>query len=59
MIIQITTTWLVTILPAYLLPRYTGLGVSGIRWAMTASVAAGGIANILYFRMGRWKTRKA
>jgi Na+-driven multidrug efflux pump len=57
MIISVVTTWLVTILLAYLLPKYTGWGVIGIRWAMSASVAVAAVANSIYFRSGRWKTR--
>jgi putative MATE family efflux protein len=58
MIIGIVDTWLLTMLPAYLLPKYTNLGVLGIRWAMAGSVIFGGIAMLIYFRTGRWKTRK-
>jgi putative MATE family efflux protein len=58
MIISIVTTWLVTILLSYLLPRYTGWGVIGIRWAMSASVVVAAVANVIYFRSGRWKTRR-
>ncbi len=58
MIIGVVDTWLITILPAYLLPKYTSWGVLGIRWAITASVLFGGIAMIIYFRTGRWKNRK-
>ncbi len=58
MIISVVDTWLVTILLAYLLPKYTNLGVLGIRWAMAASVVVGGIAMLIYFRTGRWKTRR-
>jgi Na+-driven multidrug efflux pump len=58
MIISVVDTWLVTILLAYLLPKYTNLGVLGVRWAMAASVVVGGIAMLIYFRTGRWKTRR-
>jgi len=58
MIIGVVDTWLITILPAYLLPKYTSWGVLGIRWAITASVIIGGIAMLIYFRTGRWKTRR-
>lgn len=58
MIISVVDTWLVTILLAYLLPKYTDLGVLGIRWAMAASVIVGGIIMLLYFRTGRWKTKR-
>jgi len=57
MIISIVTTWLITIPFAYFLPKWTNWGVIGIRWAMTASTVVGGVANIIYFRTGRWKTR--
>ena len=58
MIITVATTWLVAILLAYLLPKYTGAGIIGIRWAMSASVLVAAAANVIYFRTGRWKTRR-
>jgi putative MATE family efflux protein len=58
MIISIITTWFITIPFAYFLPKWTNWGVIGIRWAMTASTVVGGVANIIYFRTGRWKTRR-
>ncbi len=58
MIMTIATTWLVTVLPAWLLPKYTGLGVAGIRWAISGTIVVGAIFNIIYFRTGRWKTRR-
>jgi putative MATE family efflux protein len=57
MIISIITTWFITIPFAYFLPKWTTWGVIGIRWAMTASTVVGGVANIIYFRTGKWKTR--
>jgi putative MATE family efflux protein len=57
MVINIITTWLVTMPLAYFLPRYTSWGVLGIRWAMSASIIVGAVGNIIYFRTGRWKTR--
>jgi len=58
MIISLVTTWLITIPLAYFLPRYTSWGVIGIRWAMTASTIVGALANVIYFRTGKWKTRR-
>jgi len=58
MIISIVTTWVITLPLAYLLPKYTDWGVNGIRWAMAVSPVAAGILNVLYFRTGRWKTRR-
>lgn len=57
MVISIITTWVVTIPLAWLLPEL-GMGVFGIRWAMVISAAVGGVANIVYFRTGKWKTRR-
>jgi MATE family multidrug resistance protein len=57
MLIGIFTTWVITIPLAYFLPLHTGWGALGIRWAMTTSVVVGAIANVLYFRSGKWKTR--
>jgi putative MATE family efflux protein len=58
MIIAIVTAWAITIPLSYLLPKYTSWGVIGIRWAITASAIIAAIANIIYFRVGRWKTRR-
>jgi putative MATE family efflux protein len=58
MIISIVTTWLVTLPLAYYLPKYTNFGVAGIRWAMTASALLTGAINLIYFRLGRWKTKR-
>jgi Na+-driven multidrug efflux pump len=58
MVISIITTWFITIPFAYFLPKWTNWGVIGIRWAMTASTLIGGLANVIYFRTGKWKTRR-
>ncbi len=55
MFINIATTWVITIPLAYFLPKYAGFGAVSIRWAMTASTVIGGMANVVYFRSGRWK----
>jgi putative MATE family efflux protein len=58
MIISIATTWLITMPLAYFLPKITNWGFIGICWAMALSVITGAIANVIYFRTGRWKTRR-
>jgi len=50
--------WVVPLPLAFLLPRVTNLGVYGVRWAMVAGTAAGTVAHIIYFRLGRWKRKK-
>jgi putative MATE family efflux protein len=58
MIISIAAIWLVQIPLAILLPRVGGLGVYGVRWAIVAATFVGSTAYWLYFRSGRWKTKK-
>jgi Na+-driven multidrug efflux pump len=58
MVISIITTWVITIPLAYFLPRYTNWGAVSIRWVMTASMIVGALANLIYFRTGKWKTRR-
>lgn len=57
MIISIVTTWMITIPLSYFLPKYADWGVISIRWAISVASVAGALANIVYFRMGRWKNR--
>jgi putative MATE family efflux protein len=42
---------------AIFLPRWTGLGVLGVRWAMVAALALRTTAYIIYFKAGRWKRK--
>ncbi len=58
MIISIVTTWIITVLPCYLLSEFTSTSIIGIRWVLSANVFAGGLANIIYFRTGKWKTKR-
>ena len=58
MVIAIVTTWAITMPLAYFLPKYTDWGIASIRWAISASSVIGALANIIYFRMGKWKTRR-
>ena len=58
MLISLVTIWLVQLPLAFLLPQITELGVRGIRWAMVASLVAGAVSYIAYFRLGRWKRKK-
>jgi putative MATE family efflux protein len=58
MIISIAVIWVTQIPLAWLLSKYTGLGVYGVRWALVISTAIGAIIYFTYFRMGRWKLKK-
>jgi Na+-driven multidrug efflux pump len=58
MIAGLVSMWLIQLPLAYFLPKWTGLGVFGVRWAMVAALAARAIAYVIYFRAGRWKRKK-
>ena len=58
MIISIAVMWVAQIPVAFVLSRYTSLGVYGIRWAMVVSTVVGTIVYTIYFRLGRWKHKK-
>jgi putative MATE family efflux protein len=58
MIFSIAMIWLIQMPLAFILPKFGHLGVYGIRWAIVAGVAAGAVAYIVYFQLGRWKSKK-
>jgi putative MATE family efflux protein len=58
MFITIGALWVVLLPLAYLLSRFTGLGVYGVRWAIVVGFTVGAIAYITYFWKGRWKRKK-
>ena len=58
MIIILVTTWLIQLPLAYFLSQSAGLGVLGVRWAIVSGMVVGGIIYLLYFRAGRWKSKK-
>lgn len=50
--------WVVQVPLAYLLPRFTNIGVSGVWWAIVAGVVMRSIAYPTYFLLGRWKNKR-
>jgi putative MATE family efflux protein len=58
MITNLTTMWGLSITLAFVLSRYTELGVYGIRWALVAGIAVRAIIYGVYFKMGRWQKRQ-
>jgi len=58
MAIMLLNMWLVQIPLAYFLPRITGLGVYGVRWAIVAGTIMATIVYAAYFASGRWKHKK-
>ncbi len=58
MLVSLLGDWVVQIPLAFLLPRVTGLGVYGVRWAIVAPMVLGAVIFTIYFRLGRWKRKK-
>jgi putative MATE family efflux protein len=58
MVIMLLNMWVVQVPLAYFLPKVTGLGVFGVRWAIVAGAAAAAVIYTIYFRLGRWKYKK-
>ncbi|MFC1948109.1 MATE family efflux transporter [Chloroflexota bacterium] len=58
MIFNIVMMWLVQIPLAWALPKYTGMEVLGVRWAIVIGRYVAAIAYVTYFRLGRWKLKK-
>jgi Na+-driven multidrug efflux pump len=58
MIISIVAIWAIQLPLAWWLPNHTHLGVYGVRWAIVIATIATAAATLLYFRTGRWKTKR-
>jgi Na+-driven multidrug efflux pump len=58
MLLETAQTWGIQLPLAYLLPRYTSLGVYGVRWAIVSGLIVAGIIFTLYFWLGKWKYKK-
>jgi Na+-driven multidrug efflux pump len=58
MVISIAMVWVIQLPLSYALANFTGFGVYGIRWAMVTGISTAAIAYAIYFRCGRWKTKK-
>jgi putative MATE family efflux protein len=57
MFLALSSRWLVNVPLAFFLPRVTNLGVLGIRWAMVINTIIQAAALMIYFKLGRWKSR--
>jgi putative MATE family efflux protein len=58
MLTNLATMVFVQLTLAYILPRYTSLGVYGIRWAVVIGIVMRAGIYTAYFRTGRWKRKK-
>jgi Na+-driven multidrug efflux pump len=53
----LATMWLVQVPMAYFLPRYTSVGVYGVRWGVVSAVVVRAVIYTVYFKAGRWKRK--
>lgn len=58
MLVMLLNMWLIQVPLAFYLPRITGLGVLGVRWAIVGGQVTSTIAYTIYFGLGRWKRKK-
>ncbi|MFC2072910.1 MATE family efflux transporter [Chloroflexota bacterium] len=58
MLVTLMNFWVVQLPLAFVLSRYTSLGMYGVRWAIVAGIVTGAVAYIVYFKVGRWKHKK-
>lgn len=58
MITNFISMWGFQIGLGYILSKYTGLGVIGLRWGISIGVMVRAVIYIMYFRTGRWKYKR-
>ncbi|MBW1863516.1 MAG: MATE family efflux transporter [Deltaproteobacteria bacterium] len=58
MFIGLGYMWLVIVPLAFLLPGFSSLGMWGIRWAIVIGMIVGATAMLIYFKSGRWKSKR-
>jgi len=58
MLTVLLSIWGVQVPLAYLLSRYTSLGVYGTRWGIVIATVVRAVTYAIYFRLGRWKRKR-
>ncbi|MEE8414405.1 MAG: MATE family efflux transporter [Dehalococcoidales bacterium] len=58
MLTTLISMWGVQVPAAYLLTRFTNLGVNGVRWGLVSGIVIRAVIFATYFKMGRWKDKK-
>jgi Na+-driven multidrug efflux pump len=58
MLTTLLTMWLVQVPMAYFIPKYTSIGVYGVRWGVVTAIVLRAITYAIYFKAGRWKRKK-
>lgn len=58
LIASLVTMWGIQLPLAYFLPKIFNIGVFGVMWAMVIALSLRGIAYLIYYKTGKWKTRR-
>ncbi len=58
MVFTLLGMWAIQVPVAFLLSRFTDLGVAGVWWGIVAGVFSRAIIYAIYFRSGKWKNRR-
>jgi len=58
MLISFVSLWLVQIPLAFILPRFFGLGLDGVWWAVAVAFTVNGLLTLIWFQIGYWKKRR-
>lgn len=58
MVVVLLSMFAVQVPLAWFLSQHTGAGVYGTRWAIAAGTLVMAVAYAVYFRLGRWKSRR-
>lgn len=58
MAVNLLSLWILEVPLAYALSRWTPLGLTGVLWGRAIANIANGLIFAIWFRRGRWKTRK-
>lgn len=57
MITTLLTLWLVQLPMAYVLSKFTDLGVYGVRWGIVSAIVMRAVIYSTYYKLGRWKRK--
>ncbi|MBI4267407.1 MAG: MATE family efflux transporter [Chloroflexi bacterium] len=58
MLTTLLSMWLVQVPTAFVLSRFTTLGVYGVRWGIVSAIVVRAGIYSTYFKLGRWKGKK-
>ncbi len=55
---NLVSMWVINVPLSWFLSTQTNLGVSGVRWGIAIAIVMRAVTYVIYWKMGRWKTRR-